>query len=529
MNGENRETRVLIIDDDAEIRYSIHRVLSKGGYSVSLAGSGEEGLKKAENENPDVIFLDNRMEGMSGIETLRRLLDLNPNFVILIMTAYGTPQTPIEAMKFGAHDYLLKPFDSEKLLGLTERAYRARCNLAKSAAEKYALFDSDDYKDSMVGNSDAMQTVYKTIGQVAASDVTVLISGESGTGKELVAKCICNHSLRGEKAYLAVNCAALPDNLIESELFGHERGSFTGATAQKIGKFELCDGGTIFLDEVGDMSPLTQTKLLRVLQEGEIQRVGGNETIKVDVRLIAATNRDLEEMVAQSEFREDLYYRLNVVRIRLPALRARTDDIPDLIDFILRRVSDKAQTRVRAFSEEALSMMMNYDWPGNVRELENVVQHCTVIAQGEIILPDDLPDQILPDGAMINTETGGQVSESGRPSDGEQHGVLSAVPESDEASSSPSEMVESDQEPSPSMLGGGDEEIAPDTGPDAAFDRVFAELRRQSGQSILRTLEIEMIRRALKETGGNQVRASALLGITRATLRKRIEQYSIRY
>ena len=529
MKGENRETRILIIDDDAEIRYSIHRVLSRGGYSVSLAGSGDEGLKKAENENPDVVFLDNRMEGMSGIETLQRLLDLNPNFVVLIMTAYGTPQTSIEAMKFGAYDFILKPFDSEKLLGLTARAYRARCNLEKSAGEEYSLFDSDDYKDSMVGNSDAMQAVYKTIGQVAASDVTVLISGESGTGKELVAKCICNHSLREKKSYVAVNCAALPDNLIESELFGHERGSFTGATAQKIGKFELCDGGTIFLDEVGDMSPLTQTKLLRVLQEGEFQRVGGNETIRVDVRVIAATNRDLEEMVAHSKFREDLYYRLNVVRIRLPALRARTEDIPALIDFILRRVSNKGQTRVRAFSEESLSMMMKYNWPGNVRELENVVQHCTVIAQGEIILPDDLPDQILPDGASKNSEISDQGFGSGLPSDREQHGVLSAGSELDNASSLLSEMVEVDRNSSRSMLKGVDKEISLDTESDAAYDRVFAELRRQSDQSILRTLEIEMIHRALKETGGNQVKASALLGITRATLRKRIEQYSIRY
>ncbi len=529
MNGKKREAQVLIIDDDAEIRYSIHRVLSKGGYEVSLAGSGEEGLEKAEIENPDVILLDNRMEGMSGIESLRRLLDLNPNFVILIMTAYGTTQTAIEASKFGAYGYLLKPFDSEKILGLTAAAYRARCNLDQTSGEKYTLVDYEDYKDSIVGNSDAMQSVYKTIGQVAASDVTVLISGESGTGKELVAKCIYNHSLRGDKAYVAVNCAALPDNLIESELFGHERGSFTGATALKIGRFELCDGGTIFLDEVGDMSPLTQTKLLRVLQEGEIQRVGGNDTIKVDVRLIAASNRDLEEMVDKNAFREDLYYRLNVVRIRLPALRTRTEDVPDLIEFILRRVSEKGQTRVRAFSEEALCLMMNYEWPGNVRELENVVQHCSVIAQGEIILPDDLPDQILPDGARGNSAFDAHVPATGRPQGRSRTGILAGSSESSQPGSSPSNMEEAEEDLSPPLDAGESKGIPPAPGPDAAFDLVFDELRRQSDRSILRILEIEMIRRALGETGGNQVKASALLGITRATLRKRIDQYSIRY
>jgi two-component system nitrogen regulation response regulator GlnG len=280
---------VLVIDDDDDLRYSLKRILSARNYTVVEAASGEEGLTAAEQYNPQVILLDNRMGGMSGIEALQHLRGINPNAMIILMTAYGTTQTTIEAMKFGAFDYIMKPFDLKKILALTEAALAASADLDKAHAEGDAgpSVSQEDIEGGIIGSSAAMQAVFKTIGQVAASDVTVMITGESGTGKELIARAVFQNSLRATQPYIAVNCAAIPENLIESELFGHEKGAFTGATGQRIGKFEQCDGGTIFLDEIGDMALPTQTKILRALQEGEIQRVGSSETIKVNVRMLA--------------------------------------------------------------------------------------------------------------------------------------------------------------------------------------------------------------------------------------------------
>ena len=385
---------ILIIDDDTEIRYSLDRVLSSRQYRVISASSGEEGIVKAESESPEVVFLDNRMAGMGGIETLQHLRTAAPHAMTILMTAFGTTQTAIEAMKYGAFDYIVKPFDVKKVLSLTERAIAAHTDLVKAKDAYTPLLNSDDYQEGIVGQSEPMQDVFKVIGQVAASDVTVMITGESGTGKELIARAIWQHSHRSNRPYQAVNCAAIPENLIESELFGHEKGSFTGATQQRAGKFELCHGGTLFLDEIGDMALPTQTKILRALQEGEIQRVGGNEPIKVDVRVIAATNKDLEKMIAEKEFREDLYYRLNVMRIRLPALRERSEDIPALVDFMIQRMQKKRKTRVRQVSSEALTLLRRYPWPGNVRELENVIQRAAVIAKGDTILNKDLPLEV---------------------------------------------------------------------------------------------------------------------------------------
>ncbi|MEC7231185.1 MAG: sigma-54 dependent transcriptional regulator, partial [Verrucomicrobiota bacterium] len=281
-----------------------------------------------EKHNPHVILLDNRMGGMSGMEALQHLRGINPNAMIILMTAYSTTQTTIEAMKFGAFDYIMKPFDLKRILTLTESAIAASKDLDKAGREEAApSVSKEDIDGGIIGSSSAMQEVFKMIGQVAASDVTVMITGESGTGKELIARAIFQNSLRAQKPYIAVNCAAIPENLIESELFGHEKGSFTGATNQRIGKFELCDGGTIFLDEIGDMALTTQTKILRALQEGEIQRVGSSDTIKVNVRMLAATNKALEEMVKEKTFREDLYYRINVVNVELPPLRSRGEDV----------------------------------------------------------------------------------------------------------------------------------------------------------------------------------------------------------
>ena len=480
---------ILIIDDDEEIRYSLGRVLGSRQYVITEAGSGEEGIALAKKGAPDLVFLDIRMGGMSGIETLQHLRSAHPQLLVVLMTAFGTAQTAIEAMKFGAFDYVMKPFDADKVLAIAESALKTKADIQTAAGYKPKV-KSEDYKEGIVGSSPAMQEVFKVIGQVTASDVTVLISGESGTGKELVARCIYQHSHRSGKPFMAVNCAAIPENLIESELFGHERGSFTGATGQRSGKFELCDGGTLFLDEIGDMSLATQTKILRVLQEGEIQRVGGSETLKVDVRMIAATNRDLEAMVKAKTFREDLYYRLAVVRLRLPSLRERIGDIPEIVDFMLQKLEKTKKTRVRKVAPEAMDVLTRYRWPGNVRELENAIYRSAVIAQGDTILVKDLPQNLREAAAPAAPAPAVQPT-------AEVPGTVVAA-----AAAVPEPLL-------PSLEG--------------ALDFVYQQLSADKSETVLERLEREMIQRAIKEFGGNQVRASERLGITRATLRKRLD------
>ncbi len=399
---------ILVVDDDAEVRYSLNRVLTSQGYAVLEAPSGEEGVAAVKRQPPDVVLLDNRMTGISGLETLQHIRAANPKQLVILMTAFGTAQTAIEAMKFGAFDYVVKPFDPPKLIALVENALRTQADI-RSAGGVQPVINSDEHKEGIVGASGAMQQVFKIIGQVATSDVTVMITGESGTGKELVARSIHRHSHRSGKPFVAVNCSAIPENLIESELFGHERGAFTGATAQRLGKFEICDGGTIFLDEIGDMTPATQTKILRVLQEGEIQRVGSSETLKVSVRVIAATNKDLEALVKEKEFREDLYYRLNVVRLRLPPLRERVEDVPQIVDFFIQNLAKGKKTKARKVSPEALAILCRHNWPGNVRELENMIYRSAVIAQGDTILPKDLPDELR--NAAVAGTTGESLDE----------------------------------------------------------------------------------------------------------------------
>jgi two-component system nitrogen regulation response regulator GlnG len=385
---------ILVIDDDAEIRYSLTRVLSTSKCRVTEAASGEQGvslLKKG--PHPDLIFLDVRMSGMGGIEALQHIRSINPRQLVVLMTAFGTAQTAIEAMKYGAFDYVMKPFDPQKVIALVGNALKVHADL-RSAGTYQPSLNTEDYKEGIVGSSAVMQDLFKIIGQVTASDVTVMITGESGSGKELVARSIWKHSHRSAKPFIAVNCAAIPDNLIESELFGHEKGSFTGATAQRLGKFELCDGGTIFLDEIGDMALATQTKILRVLQQGDIQRVGGTETIHVEVRIIAATNKDLEGLVKEKTFREDLYYRLNVVPIEVPALRSRPVDIRQLsLQFIedLSRVHNRS---VR-LSEGALAVIQANPWPGNVRQLQNFLERVVVLHAGPSVSAADI-ERLLP-------------------------------------------------------------------------------------------------------------------------------------
>ncbi len=469
--------KVLLIDDEADVQYSFRRIFESDAIQLTTAGSGEEGLKIIPRLKPDLIIMDVRMGGITGLETLRRLRELDSKQLVIMMTAFGTTQTAIEAMKLGAYDYLLKPFDVPKLKQIVTDALKAAHDM-KQVVSYQPLLDSEEHDLGIVGQSEAMQNVYKLIGQLAASDATALITGESGTGKELVARAIYHHSKRSEQTFLAINCAAIPENLLESELFGHERGAFTGAATQRIGKFEQCNRGTIFLDEIGDMSPAAQTRMLRVLQSGTFERVGGNQSIKVDVRVIAATNKPLEQAVAAREFREDLFYRLNVVRLHLPPLRDRREDIPLLADYFVKKLGGKSGAR-KSLSRQALVALENYGWPGNVRELENAIQRAAVVAKGNIILPGDLPPEI-----------------SG------QTGVARPTPS---ASNFPE-----------------------NKGDLASLSRqLFDWARKDNKLKLIPAVERELIIQALLETQGNQVQAAKLLGITRATLRKRVEKFKI--
>jgi len=474
--SEPKPATILIIDDDADMRYSLARVLSTQGYTVSEAGSGEDGVAAVKKgPPPHLIFLDIRMGGMSGIEALQHIRSANPRQLVILMTAFGTAQTAIEAMKYGAFDYIMKPFDPAKVIALAAKGVQAHADL-RAAGDYQQKVNPDDYREGIVGSAPVMQDVFKIIGQVTASDVTVMITGESGTGKELVANSIWKHSHRANKPFIAVNCAAIPDNLIESELFGHEKGSFTGATTQRVGKFELCDGGTIFLDEIGDMALATQTKILRVLQQGEIQRVGGSETIRVNVRIIAATNKDLEAMVKAKTFREDLYYRLNVVRIKMPPLRERSEDIPQIVDYCLQKLSREKKSRVTKVSPEVLTIFAKHSWPGNVRELENVIYRSAVVAQGDAILVKDLPAEL----------GGSAISQSAAPFD-------SGAPAS---SASAGELTM-----------------------DAAFD-FLARALAEDDAPILPRVSQALARRVLAAQNGNEAAAAAKLGVTKPALKK---------
>jgi len=487
---------ILVIDDDAEIRYSLSRVLSSRNYTVVEAPSGEQGIALVKKgPPPDLVFLDVRMGGMSGIEALQHIRSANPKQLVVLMTAFGTAQTAIEAMKYGAFDYVMKPFDPAKVLTLAQNALQAHADM-RAVSDYKPTINADDYREGIVGSSPVMQDVFKIIGQVTASDVTVMITGESGTGKELVARSIWKHSHRSGKNFIAVNCAAIPDNLIESELFGHEKGSFTGATGQRLGKFELCDGGTIFLDEIGDMALATQTKILRVLQQGEIQRVGGTETIRVDVRIIAATNKDLEAMVKAKTFREDLYYRLNVVRIKMPPLRERAEDIPQIVDFCLQTLVKQKKTRVSKVSPEAMAVLARHRWPGNVRELENVIYRSAVIAQGDAILVKDLPAEIRGE----------------EPTGGATAGTVPSAPEP-----LTGEVVPSPTGAEPSSEG---KAKADASSLNDALDLVFAQLSGGE-EPVMARLERELIARALAADAGDEVKAARRLGLTRAALQKR--------
>jgi len=369
---------ILLVEDDDRIAGELRRVLEAEGWSVLLAASAEAGLAQAVEEKCDLVLTDFRLPGASGTVLLKRLHAAQPRLPVILMTAHGTAETAIEATKLGAYDYLLKPFDMPDLLAAVKKA------LANSRLmfAPVALGGVSSARDAIIGRSRAMQELYKEIGRVAAKPITVLIRGESGTGKELVARAIYQNSDRADRPFIAVNCAAIPETLLESELFGHERGAFTGADARRIGRFEQANGGTIFLDEIGDLSPNTQAKLLRVLQEKCLQRLGGRETIPIDARVIAATHRDLETAMREKQFREDLFYRLSVVVIALPPLRERRDDIPALVQYFLRRHGKELGARQASIHPEALGLLGEQSWPGNIRELENVVRNALLLARG---------------------------------------------------------------------------------------------------------------------------------------------------
>ncbi|WP_027364501.1 sigma-54-dependent transcriptional regulator [Desulfotruncus alcoholivorax] len=390
---------VLVVDDEQSVRDALSDILSDSGYRVECASNGKEGLDLIERLNPDAVLLDIRMPEMDGIKALEIINQRGQDVPVILITAYGTTETTIEAMKLGAFDYVMKPLKINELLGTLKKAVEVREMLQKAEHRDHKANRVN--KDIMIGQSPAMQNIYKTIGRIANSNATVLIRGESGTGKELVARAIHFNSVRKNKNFVKINCASIPENLLESELFGHEKGAFTGAVASKQGKFELAHLGTIFLDEIGEMSLSTQAKLLRVLQEREFERVGGTETIRVDVRIVAATNKDLERSIDEGTFREDLFYRINVVDIVLPPLRDRKEDIPALIDHIIKTCCLEHGKTITGFSDEAMKLLEAYDWPGNIRELKNVCERAVLMSSGPLLTVSDLPLSFRKNGRRV--------------------------------------------------------------------------------------------------------------------------------
>jgi DNA-binding NtrC family response regulator len=369
--------RLLLIEDDPGTAGSLQKVLLAEGYAVDIAARGDAGLAQAQDQPYDLVITDLKLPGLDGLQVVARLHAAKPRLPIIMMTAHGTTETAIEATKLGAFEYLVKPFEAEELLDVIAPAVAH----ARRMSEPVILGEATPGRAALIGHSRAMQNLYKEIGRVAPTLATVLIQGETGTGKELVARALYQHGDRADRPFIAVNCAAIPETLLESELFGHERGAFTGAQARRIGRFEQAQGGTIFLDEIGDLSLGTQSKLLRVLQEKCIQRLGSNDTIRVDARVLAATHRDLEAAIREKEFREDLFYRLTVVVLRVPPLGERTEDIPDLVRFFMQRYAADLGVDSPAIQPDALDWLQKQSWPGNVRELENVVRQSLLAAR----------------------------------------------------------------------------------------------------------------------------------------------------
>ncbi len=471
--------RILVADDEESMRWVLSKALRKKGYTVDLASDGSQAFRQVREQSYDLAIVDIKMPGMSGLELLDKVREVRPDMLVVVMTAEASMTNAIEAMKRGAYDYITKPFDLEVIDAIIEKVSRAKHVSNQVTLLKQELKECYQVERNIVGNSSVMRDVYKTIGKVAGSDVTVLIQGESGTGKELIARAIHFNSPRLGKPFVAINCAAIPKDLLESELFGSERGAFTGSVERKGGKFEQANKGTIFLDEIGDMPLDLQAKILRVLQEQEITRIGGSQSINVDVRVVAATNQDLMERVGNREFREDLYYRLNVVPINLAPLRERREDIPLLIEYFLERACAELQMPLKQCAPEAVKMLCNHSWPGNVRELENTIKRAVILSNDPLLTTADF---------LFGNNRQEKVQDL--PS---EHSLESLVDIKLRSSMNGIEELEK-----------GD-----------IYDRVIEQVERP------------LIRFALEKTRGNQVRAADILGINRNTLRKKIVDLGI--
>jgi nitrogen regulation protein NR(I) len=462
--------KILLIEDDPGIADTLQRVLVEEGHEVVPCQRGDDGLALAAASSFNVVITDLKLPGLNGLELVRRLRDSQPRLPIILVTAFGTTETAIEAMKLGAYDYLLKPFDISQMLDLVRRAADSN----RLASEPVILGEAGAARAALVGQSAPMQAIYKEIGRVASKPVNVLIRGETGTGKELIARALYQHSDRANGPFIAINCAAIPETLLESELFGHERGAFTGAESRRIGRFEQADHGTIFLDEIGDMTPSTQVKLMRVLQEKSLQRLGGKETIAVDVRVVAATHRDLETAIKEKQFREDLYYRLSVVVISLPPLRQRKEDIPALVRYFLQKYGPELGNAEPSITGDAIEFLEAQSWPGNVRELENAVRKTLLLAQGYTINCDHVR-------AALN-KTGGPA-------------------------------------------------VSPAQSVGEYVDDLLAAARRgditDAHTRALAMMERELFTRAIQQAHGNQAKAARWLGISRITMKAKLIQFGL--
>ena len=465
------KNEILLVEDDSSLAAALKRVLSLAGYGVTVATTGEMGLAFAKEKLFAAILTDFRLPGLNGLDLVKEIHAADRRAPIILMTAHGTSELAIEATRWGAYDYLQKPFEMPALLTMIEDAV----SRYSDKAEACALTQDDALPRLLIGNSRPMQAIYKEIGRVAATSASVLICGESGTGKELVARAIWQHSKRADKPFVVVNCTAIPETLAESEMFGHERGSFTSADRQRIGRFEHAQGGTIFLDEVGDMSMQTQAKLLRVLQDRTIRRVGGRDPISIDIRVVAATHRDLRAAMEQNRFREDLFYRLNVICITLPPLRERPMDIPELVHYFLRRQSAEMGIEEPSIQSEAMEFIRQQPWPGNVRELENIARRALLVTPGYPITLRDVRH-------VMTTNIGSQSTNTQS---------ISSLVQEHLASAANGESTE-----------------------------VYSKL--------IGTLECELFKQAFKLSGGNQVRAARWLGISRVTLRQKLLSLGLR-
>lgn len=463
--------RILVVDDDRNVRFSIRTWLRTEPYEVDEAEDGRQAISMIREHEYDAVIMDIRMPGMNGLEALRIIHGEQPHLPVIITTAYGTTETAIETMRSGAYEYLLKPMELKEIKRVLQSALND-ARMTRRAVHLPTESASDSGERRIVGSSQQMQEVYKLIGKASRSDAPVLITGPSGSGKELIARALFHYSQRKEKIFQAVNCAAVPESLLESELFGHEKGSFTGAHKTKLGRFERCDGGTLFLDEIGDMPLIMQAKVLRILQEQTFERIGGNETLKVDVRIIAATNRDLEEMVSQGLFREDLYYRLKVITIQVPPLKERKGDIPELLEYFIHRYSSDHGQKVTGISKEAVEALTEYDWPGNARELENAVRRALALTTMQILRVSDFP--FLKNGAGA-----------------------------EKAGAAPSEDLR------------------------RVLEKLVAEAAGEDDPMLLQQVEKVLLEAAIKQGKGNKVQAAGLLGINRNTLHNKLKKYGI--